>query len=876
VSRAEGGSTAAVEAQPSAPGGGPGAPPPSDLLAQLATADADAALRLLRTDRRGLSGAEAARRLQEYGPNEVRPEQRSLGGIVLEQARSGINILLALAGVVTLAIGDVPDGAIILVLVVLNVGLSIVQEYRAERALAALRALLPLECRVRRDGAPRVRPASDLVPGDVVAVRTGDMVPADLRLLEASGLEVNQATLTGESVPQVKEVAPAPPGPPAGWTDVLFAGTTVVSGAGVGVVVATGARTQFGETASLVRGIRAPSDFQVNLSHFGTFLLRFGVLLALVVLVANTLLGRGLVPSFSLAVAVALGAIPEALPAVTATTLALGAARLARQKVLVRRLSAVEDLSTVDTLCIDKTGTLTENRTVLTELWTRLEPPALLEAAVLCATFPDPDNIVDEAVVAAAREKGLPLDRLAQVSRTTVAPFTAETKQMAVVAQREGSRQLLCKGAAGVVLRRCTRLRTPQGDVDLAPQRAEVDAALAAQQDAGARVLALAARDLGPAEAPDLAAPLVLLGLLGFSDPPRPGAREAVGAAQALHVRVKVVTGDALARAAALCQQIGLPAPAEAIVSAEALRGPDVAHVAAQGQIFADVVPADKFRLVRALQAHGAHVAMTGDGVNDVPALSVADVGITVASGSDAAKGAADLVLLESDLGVIVDGIAEGRRIFTRINRYLLYTMVSNFANVLIVALASLFLPFLPLLPSQVLLLNVLADLPMLAVASDRVAEDDIAAPRRWDVRRIFELSIYLGIINAIGAFALLRLLGDQPDTVVHAAWFLYLGVTALLVLFVVRTPGWAWQAPPPSWPLLLALTVAMAVTVAVPVLPVTQALFGLAPLTPAQWQLTGLCVAGYLAVAELALRAYHRASILPRPALLAPPRASS
>ena len=831
---------------------------------KLATVDSATALQILNTTEQGLSSADAQERLSRYGLNEVQAAKRSFGGIVREQLVSGINILLALAGVLTLATGSPIDSAIILGLLVLNIGISIFQEYRAERALDALRALLPLNVHVWRDSVEVVKPATELVPGDVISIRSGDIVPADARVLEAGGLEIDQATLTGESVPQAKDAAPVSGGPPTAWTDILFAGTTAVSGEGRAVIVATGEATQFGETASLVRDIQTPSDFQVNLAHFGSFLLRFGIGLAVVVFVANALLGHGVLVSLTLALTLMLGMVPEALPAVTATTLAIGAARLARQKVLVRRLASVQDLSVIDVLCLDKTGTITENRTAVSSIWTQATPEAVLRAAVLCSTYPSlGSNIIDDAIASHAQAKGIPLSELQQLSRTVILPFNSERKRTCVAVDDPAGRELISKGAADVILQRCTRLRTASGDVDLEPRRGEVAAALADMQQAGARVIAVGARELRTDESEKSAddADLVLLGLVGLSDPPRPGAAAALAEAAALHVTEKIVTGDALPRAQALALQVGLQIPPDAIVDATALRGPDAQAAAARGRIFADVVPADKFRLVRALQAQGHRVGMTGDGVNDAPALKAADVGIALASGSDAAKGAADLVLLEDDLGVIVHGIEEGRRLFTNINRYLLYTMVSNFANVTIVAIASLFLAFIPLLPEQVLLLNILADLPMLTIVTDRVARSDLATPRHWDVRHLMELTLYLGIVNALFAFGLLRFLAGQPAPVVYSSWFLLLGITALLILLVVRTPGWLWQAPLMSFPLALAMLACLAVTIGLVNVPLTRQLFGFAPLS---WR-TQLGIGGYallyILAADVVKWGYFRAA---------------
>jgi Mg2+-importing ATPase len=821
-------------------------------LADLAKDEVSEVFAALQASPNGLSREEAARRLKRFGPNEIEAESRSLWDIVLEQARSGINVLLAVAGMLTIATGDRIDGGIILLLIGVNVALSIVQEYRAEVALNALRAMLPLHCRVSRDGKDIDEPVTSLVPGDLVRIRSGDLVPADLRLVAAEEIEINQAALTGESVPQAKQAAAVHSDTPADWTDVAFAGTTVIAGEGSGVVAATGSHTQFGETASLVKGIRAPGDFQVNLANFGGFLMRFGLVLAAIVFLSNALLGRGVLVSLTLALAIALGVIPEALPAVTATTLALGASHLARKSVLVRRLAAVEDLSAVDVLCSDKTGTITENRTAVTEVWSLCPRSQVLEAAVLASSFPEHGvNPIDDALVEAAAGE-VDLQALAALPRTVQVRFSSDTKRQCVAVQRAAGDDSVCKGAAEVVLNLCSEIRTAAGGVDLGAGRADVLAALERMQSGGARVLAVAAGRNGQ---------MAFVGLLGLADPPRPTSAEALKNARALGVEVKIVTGDSLPRAQALARQIQLPVSPNQIVAASDLRGGHAARSAQRGRLFANVVPADKYHLVSLLQHLGHHVAATGDGVNDAPALQVSDVGIALASGTPATKGAADLVLLKDDLAVIVDAIKEGRRTFTNINRYLLYTMVSNFANVIIVAIASLFLAYLPLLPAQVLLLNVLADLPMLAIVTDRVAVEDLATPRHWGVRHLVELSVFLGVVNAIFTFALLRVVHEQDPRVVRTAWFLFLGSTALLILFAVRTGRWFWSRPYPSVPVLLALAAALLVTLVLPNLPVTQSLLGFVRLPWLQQAGIEAFALLYLAVADLLRRAFDRYS---------------
>ena len=821
---------------------------------EAAAAQPDFVLRQLGSSSEGLSSQEALSRLRRAGPNSIETPGRSLNKLIVEQLRNGINVLLAGAGVLTIITGDLVDGAIILGLLILNAGLSILQGFRAERALEALRNLLPLKSRVLRDGNEVAVPADQLVTGDIVRVFSGDLVPADFRLLAGTGLQVNQATLTGESVPQEKGVNPVTSARPVDWTDVAFAGTTVVGGEGTGVVIATGMGTQFGQTAELVKAARSQSDFQVNLTNFAGFLMRFGLGLAVVIFVSNALLGRGVLTSATLALALALGVVPEALPAVTATTLALGARTLARKKVLTRRLAAIEDFSAIDTLCSDKTGTITENRTELVDTWSRLPKSQVLEAALLCSSYPERGvNVIDDALIQAA--ESLQLDALAARPRKTLMQFSPETKQMCVAV----GDQVIFKGAAATLIPRCGSLRAPDGDEPLTgPPLQQVNEQVTRMQlNEGARVLAVAVAP--PQSAPD-SAQLTLLGLLALSDPPRPGAAAALREAAHLGVEVKIVTGDARPRAAALARQIGLDAPDSAIISASELQGAALEEAAVRGRIFAEVVPADKFHLVETLQHLHRHVAVTGDGVNDAPALQEADVGIAVASGTDAAKGAADFVLLEDNLQVIVDGIQEGRRTFTNINHYLLYTMVGNFANVVIVTFASLVLPYLPLLPAQVLLLNLLSDLPMLALATDAVATEDVATPRHWDVRRLVELSVLLGVVNAVLAFALLRFFHGRPEADLQAAWFLFLGSSGLFILFAVRTRGWFFNRPWPSVPVLLAMGGAFVLTLALVNVPETKTLLHIGNLSPVEQLLIEAFSLAYLLLADIVQFGFRRA----------------
>jgi H+-transporting ATPase len=747
----------------------------SDDAGRAARTPVAALVELLGTTPWGLSSAEAVSRLAVHGPNRLETGTRSIWSIAREQVATGINALMAAAALLTAAVGSAADGVIILSLLAISVLVGFLQEVHAERALSRLNTLLTLRTRGWRDGAETTLALPDLVPGDLVSVRAGDVVPADLRVVEAVGLEVNEAALTGQARPQPKGPAPVTSPDPARWTSILFAGTAVTGGQGRGIVIATGRATHYGATAALSGLARTPSIFQAHLTRFARVLVRAAFGLAAVIFAANAIAGRGVVESLTLAVALALGTVPEALPAVTATTLALGAARLAQRKVLVRRLSSVEDLSVVDTLCIGSTGTMTENGT----------GPAGVRTWMSAA------------------------DRLGPA---------------------------LARSSAGGAV--------------------EVSCAVAEQ--------AVGGEPSCPGEpAP---ADLGAVGPLALRDLTRSGARAALARIESLHVEERILTADTSSRGAALARDLGWSVPPDALVSARGL-GPDqLPALADRGRILCEVTPAGKRSVVEALRGSGRHVAVTGDGVTDAPALRAADVGIALAGSSDAARTAAGLILLEDDLDVIADGIEEGRRTVTNLNRYLLYTMLSNFANVLVIALGSLLLGFLPLRPAQVLLLTLLPDLPMLLVVTDRVAGRELASPGRWNVARVMGPAFVFGAVNAAFAFGLLGVLVHQPAAIVQSAWFLFLGTTALLVYLAVRHRGWAWEPPLPSPILLTAIAAALLATFGVVDLPPCRRLLGFAALPwQAQLAIIGWSVGFVLLVDALThlQGAHHR----PRPA---------
>jgi Mg2+-importing ATPase len=808
-----------------------GAPGPAlaaaDGPAALDIADAGAlspreVLARLGGDSRGLAASEAGRRLREVGPNVLRVQRVTAWGVLVRQLRNPLLILLLAAAGVSGLTGDPTDAVIIAAIVLLSVGLGFVNEYRAANAVAALHAGIRHTALVWRDRVQISVATSELVPGDVVSIRVGDIVPADLRLLEAVQLECDEAVLTGESLSVEKTVAAAPGGDSAfDLPSCAFMGTVVHQGAGRGVVVSTGTRTAFGKISVGLGERQAETAFQVGLRDFSGLLVKVAGVLTVSIFAINVVLARPLVDALLFSLAIAIGITPQLLPAIVSVSLATGSRALARKRVLVKRLVTIEDLGNVEVLFTDKTGTLTEGAITFDQ---GLDPAGipsddLLLLGLLCneATMTPEGPVGGNALdLALYRAPAVPAllggGGVAGHERLGLLPFDHDRQLASVVTRTpDGAGRLITKGAPEAVLARCA-------DVPDSAQRT-----LDGLFGEGARVVAVATRPAAGLSEPSATdeAGLHLAGFLTFVDRPKPDAAAAIATLGGLGVSVKIITGDNGTVAAKVCRDIGLPVQG-VLSGAEIGRLDDdaLAAVIPQTTIFGRVGPEQKSRLVKLARRGGVDVAFLGDGVNDAVALHAADVGISVDSATDVAKDAASIVLLDKDLGVLADGIMEGRRIFANTLKYVLMATSSNFGNMSSAAGASLFLSFLPMLPSQILLNNLLYDAGQLAIPTDRVDPEVMARPAAWDIHFVRRFMAVFGPISSIfdfmTFFVLLVVLNASQDEF-RSGWFVESLATQTLVIFVIRTRRVPFLKSRPSRAMIVVPIACAAIGAALP-----------------------------------------------------------
>ena len=807
----------------------------------------------------GLSTAEAAARLLREGPNEVAVHARAsvLRQVVASFSNPLFGILLV-AAAASAVLGERVNAVIVVAMVLLSAAVDFVQSFRSARAVERLRAQVALTASVLRDGRWVELPRRELVVGDVIRLSAGALVPADARLLAATALHVVEAALTGESLPVEKEVGAA--GEPGGVSaGNVYAGTSVANGMAEAVVEHTGGGTQLGAIAARLAERPPQTAFEIGIRDFGLFITRTVLFLVLFIGVVSVALHRPPLESLLFAVALAVGLTPEFLPMISTVTLAQGAVRMARSKVIVKHLPAIQNLGSIDVLCSDKTGTLTRGQMELERSVDGAGSPApgvLGLAQVNSALQTGLKSPLDDAILAAPPPEPGGWQRCGEV------PFDFERRRVSVAAERAGRLELVCKGAPESVLSACTQWATTGGvrplDDAARARCLETARALAGQ---GLRVIAVASRTLGKEEpcGLDSERELCLAGFLAFLDPPLPEVHKTVAGLRRDGVSVKILSGDDPLVVRHVCEAVGIGGKRVVLGDdLDRLTDPALGQVAEHHAVFARVSPQQKTRILQALRRRGHVVGFLGDGINDAPSLHTADVGISVASAVDVARDAADIVLLDRGLGVLHAGIVEGRKSFGNVMKYLLMGTSSNFGNMLSMAVASLFLPFLPMLPTQILLNNFLYDLAQLTIPSDAVDASSIARPQRWDIHAVRRFMLVVGPVSSIYDFLTFWiLLGvfHASERLFHTGWFVESLATQVLVIFVIRTRGSALASRPA--PALAAVSLAVvALAVALPFTPVAAALGFEAP-PPAFFAVLALLVAAYLALAELAKRAF-------------------
>jgi Mg2+-importing ATPase len=804
-----------------------------------------------------LTAKAAAERLAEYGLND--PAPRTQRPRLLEFLRLFLNplvVVLLIAATASAVLGDATDAGIIIAIVILSNTLDFVQTHRSQNAVERLQAQVAPTATVLRDGQWQDVRSTEVVPGDVVRLAAGDLVPADARLLESRDLYVQQAALTGESLPVEKLAGADTDSTRPDAQGMVFLGTSVVSGTARALIVATGRSTAFGDIAARLAAPPEPTAFQHGLKDFSLFLTRTVFFLVLFLLVIGVLKHRDPFQSLLFAVALAVGLTPEFLPMIVSVTLANGARAMARKKVIVKHLAAIQNFGSIDVLCTDKTGTLTSGRMSLDQ---SLDPDGEPSTRVLTLARLNSKNQtgirspLDDAILSTP-----PTDEESGYQKRDEIPYDFERRRLSVVVERQGKRLLITKGAPEQMLELVVAVErrgqvTPM-DADL---RQRCRATFEELGRKGLRVLAVAYVAVEPRGAYSASDErnLILAGFVTFADKPLPDAAETLAALRNYGVHVKIITGDSDLVCAHISTQVGLDT-GRVVLGEEIDKMTDAALgvVAEQTTVFARASPAQKNRILMALKHRGHVVGFMGDGINDAPSLHAADVGISVASAVDVAREAADIILIEPGLAVLASGILEGRKAFGNVMKYLLMGTSSNFGNMFSMAGASALLPFLPMLPTQILLNNFLYDLSQVTIPTDNVDEDMLRKPRQWDIGLIRRFMLYVGPISSVFDFltfyALIRFFrADQPFF--HTGWFVESLATQTLVIYVIRTIGNPFKSKP-SRPLLITTLLVVAVGMLLPFTTLARPL-GFVPLTGAFYLFVIAATALYLMSVQLA-----------------------
>ena len=853
---------------PGVPAGKVGEKYSAQLLAT-ATADAGTVLKELGSQLAGLSESEAASRLKQNGPNEfARENPPSTLMRLASNIKNPLVLLLASLGVLSFLTGDLRATVVIFVMVVLGVVLRFVQEMRADDAAAKLQAMVRNTVALVRGGKEEEVPLRVLVRGDIIRLAAGDMVPADVRVLVAKDLFLNQSALTGEALPVEKKAAPAPANgqDTLDLPDLCFFGSSVESGSGTAVVIRTGSNTYFGSLAASIVGQRQLTSFDKGINKFTWLMIRFIAVMVPAVFIINVLTKHNWLEAFLFAMAVAVGLTPEMLPVIVTVNLSKGALAMGRKKVIVKRLNAIQNFGAMDVLCTDKTGTLTQGKIVLEKhLDVHGEPSEKVLHYGYLNSYHHTGlkNLLDDAILAhndlrehlQADEKFRKIDEI---------PFDFVRRRMSVVVEdTTGLNTLICKGAVEEVLGLCSRVEVKGEIIQALPEHDAKRRQLADTLNGqGFRVIALAYKSMpGASDDPVYSvkdeSDLILLGFLAFLDPPKDTATQALKQLHNLNVDVKLLTGDNEIIAAYICKEVGMPVEHLLLGSqVEAMSDAELAEAAGATSVFARLAPAHKERIIHALQSKGHVVGFMGDGINDAPALKAADVGISVNSAVDIAKESSDIILLENSLLVLEQGVLEGRRVFGNIVKYIKMAASSSFGNMFSVVGASAFLPFLPMLPIQVLTNNLLYDFSQTTIPTDEVDADWLTKPRQWTIDKILHFILFIGPISSIfdylTFFMMLYVFNCWSNPALfQTGWFVESLFTQTLIIHIIRTNKIPFIQSRASWPLILTSIIIVLVGAGLTISPLANTL-GFVPLPPLYWLFLTIMMLGYAILTQV------------------------
>ena len=815
------------------------------------------------TDKEGLSSEEAGKRLARYGSNVLKPAARSnVLTLLLAQFKSPLILILLFATALSFFLHDSINALIILTILLASGLLGFWQEHSATNAVQKLLAMVQVKATVLRSGSSHEIPVEEIVPGDIVILNAGNIVPGDGLITESKDLFVDEATLTGETYPVEKSVGTLAPETPLGQrTNALWMGTHVVSGSARALVTGTGSQTEFGKVSERLKLRPQETDFERGIRRFGYFLMEVTLVLVVAIFAINVYLARPVLDSLLFSLALAVGLTPQLLPAIISVNLAQGAKRMAQARVIVKRLASIENFGSMNVICSDKTGTLTEGTV---RLQSALDVAGASSDKVFLYAYLNAvyetgfTNPIDEAIRAHR-----PLD-LSGYRKADEIPYDFLRKRLSVLVAHNDAHLMVTKGALQNVLAVCSVAETGTGSVvDVAAVRDPIQRRFEEFSSKGFRTLGVAYKNMEAASLMTKAdeTGMTFLGFLVLFDPPKSNIIETIASLKALGVSLKIITGDNRLVAASVSQQMGLS-------GTKILTGPDL-HQLSDGallkqvgdvDVFAEIEPNQKERIILALKKAGNVVGYMGDGINDASALHAADVGISVESAVDVAKEAADIVLLDKDLGVLVQGVREGRTTFANTLKYVFMATSANFGNMFSMAGVSLFLPFLPLLPAQILLTNLMTDFPEMTIATDRVDNEMVDHPRRWDIAAIRKFMLTFGLVSSVFdylTFGVLLFILHATQDQFRTGWFLESVISASLIVLVIRTRQPFFKSKPAKY-LVMATLFTIVVTVILPFTPL-GAILGFSPLRISFLLLIAIVVMLYIFAAEMVKTIFYK-----------------